>query len=220
MNFIGHQYPCIYYPIGKDLQLHVGLFIDISAARVSRFDCRGCGQNDAYDLYIIAGKAVTANTVIQVTGKPYPCPFARIELKSPSGFFTSSIRDYRIAMSSSKVHKRLSSISGQIKRPDTAATMDLNIPFEADRDTFPKLEELPKIPGAPPGAAWVWGPEDGLGRLNLLTPKRVKCLSFTTTSSCSSSTRLQSQKCSQQDSIQIEARKSSFTCYDSYWQGL
>jgi hypothetical protein len=48
-------------------------------------------------------------------------PIARIELKSPSGFSTSSIRDYRIAMSSSKVHKRLSSISGQIKRPDTAA---------------------------------------------------------------------------------------------------
>jgi hypothetical protein len=73
---------------------------------------------------------------------------------------------------SSKVHKRLSSISGQLK-PNTA-TMDLKIPFDPDQETFPKLEELPKIPNAPPGAAWVWGPEDGLGRLNLLTPKRVK----------------------------------------------
>ena len=109
-----------------------------------------------------------------MAGKPYPCPFARIELKPPSGFSISSIRDYWIAMSSSKVHKRLSSISGQIKRLDTAATIDLNIPFYADRDTFPKLEELLKILGAPPGAAWVWGLEDGLGRLNLLSPKGVK----------------------------------------------
>ncbi len=77
-------------------------------------------------------------------------------------------------MSSSKLRKRLSSISGQVKRLDTAATMDLNIPFDADRDTFPKLDELPKIPEAPPGAAWVWGLEDGLGRLNLLTSKGVK----------------------------------------------
>jgi hypothetical protein len=47
------------------------------------------------------------------------------------------------------------------------------IPWNPDRTEFPTRHNLPSIPGAPPGAAWVWGPEDGLGRLNLLTPTRV-----------------------------------------------
>jgi hypothetical protein len=38
---------------------------------------------------------------------------------------------------------------------------------------FPPRRTLKVIPGAPPGAAWFWGPDDYLGRLNLLTPARV-----------------------------------------------
>jgi hypothetical protein len=71
-------------------------------------------------------------------------------------------------MSPSKAKDRISKISSQLNMSDNS------IPFNPDRETFPKLKDLPKIPGAPPGAAWVWGSEDGLGRLNLLTPKRVK----------------------------------------------
>lgn len=47
------------------------------------------------------------------------------------------------------------------------------IPFDPDSTKFPTRRELPAIPGAPEGAAWVWGDEDGIGRLNLLTPTRV-----------------------------------------------
>ncbi|KAK5117529.1 hypothetical protein LTR62_004951 [Meristemomyces frigidus] len=39
--------------------------------------------------------------------------------------------------------------------------------------SFPKRAELPPIDGAPQGAAWFWGKDDELGRLNLLTPSRV-----------------------------------------------
>jgi hypothetical protein len=49
----------------------------------------------------------------------------------------------------------------------------VTIPFDPDSLTFPKRVDLPKIDGAPDGAAWVWGPDDHLGRLNLLTPTRI-----------------------------------------------
>ncbi|KAL5361804.1 hypothetical protein BJX96DRAFT_166164 [Aspergillus floccosus] len=48
------------------------------------------------------------------------------------------------------------------------------IPWDPNCDRFPSRAELPKIPGAPEGAAWVWGKDDSLGRVNFLTPKRVK----------------------------------------------
>jgi len=39
---------------------------------------------------------------------------------------------------------------------------------------LPSYAELPVVEGAPPGSSWgVWGPEDRLGALNLLTPERV-----------------------------------------------
>lgn len=47
------------------------------------------------------------------------------------------------------------------------------VPFDPDSTTFPRRKDLPTIPGAPTDAAWVWGPTDNLGRLNLLTPTRV-----------------------------------------------
>ena len=54
----------------------------------------------------------------------------------------------------------------------TSAIM-ATIPFDPDSSSFPSRKDLPVIPGAPPGAAWVWGPDDSLGRLNLLTPIRI-----------------------------------------------
>ena len=33
-------------------------------------------------------------------------------------------------------------------------------PFDPDSTRFPTRKELPDIPGAPPGAAWVWGEND------------------------------------------------------------
>ncbi|MCJ1261807.1 hypothetical protein MMC22_001675 [Lobaria immixta] len=48
------------------------------------------------------------------------------------------------------------------------------IPFDPDATEFPTRKQLPRIPGTPEGSAWVWGENDHLGRLNLLTPTRVK----------------------------------------------
>lgn len=48
------------------------------------------------------------------------------------------------------------------------------IPWHANATSFPLRKDLPKIPGAPEDAAWVWGEEDYIGRLNLLTPARVE----------------------------------------------
>jgi hypothetical protein len=48
-----------------------------------------------------------------------------------------------------------------------------SIPFNPESTTFPTLAQLPIQPGAPTGAAWVWGADDNRGRLNLLTPTRI-----------------------------------------------
>ncbi|KAH7009729.1 hypothetical protein EDB80DRAFT_713762 [Ilyonectria destructans] len=47
------------------------------------------------------------------------------------------------------------------------------IPWDPQSTAFPTRTELPRIPGAPEQAAWVWGDDDYVGRLNLLTPQRV-----------------------------------------------
>jgi hypothetical protein len=49
-----------------------------------------------------------------------------------------------------------------------------SIPWDPDCTSFPSRKNLPSIPGAPEDAAWVWGVDDNVGRLNLLTPTRVK----------------------------------------------
>ncbi|KAL4934646.1 uncharacterized protein BDV17DRAFT_297080 [Aspergillus undulatus] len=49
-----------------------------------------------------------------------------------------------------------------------------DIPWNPDASRFPSRRELPKTAGAPDDAAWVWGEDDQIGRLNLLTPARVK----------------------------------------------
>lgn len=43
-----------------------------------------------------------------------------------------------------------------------------------DRDSFPKRAQLPLVAGTPEGSAWFWGGSDELGRLNLLTPERIR----------------------------------------------
>ena len=49
-----------------------------------------------------------------------------------------------------------------------------SLPWNPDNTSFPLRKDLPKLPGTPEDAAWVWGKDDYLGRLNLLTPARVK----------------------------------------------
>ncbi|KAJ5677138.1 cyclase [Penicillium maclennaniae] len=58
-------------------------------------------------------------------------------------------------------------MSNSIQAPD-------QLPWDPNCTRFPRLNELPQLPNAPEGAAWVWGKDDQLGRLNLLTPQRVK----------------------------------------------
>ncbi|WEW55863.1 hypothetical protein PRK78_001296 [Emydomyces testavorans] len=80
-----------------------------------------------------------------------------------------------------KVAQAIESVSGS-KSPD-------ELPWHPDNTKLPTRKNLPSIPGAPEGAAWVWGKDDYvsaldapqmvndmdmLGRLNLLTPARVK----------------------------------------------
>jgi hypothetical protein len=52
--------------------------------------------------------------------------------------------------------------------------MAMAIPWDPNSTYFPLRKDLPKIHGAPDDAAWVWGEDDYVGRLNLLTPARVK----------------------------------------------
>lgn len=35
-----------------------------------------------------------------------------------------------------------------------------NLPWDPNCTQFPSRKELPNIPGAPEGAAWVWGKDD------------------------------------------------------------
>ncbi len=40
---------------------------------------------------------------------------------------------------------------------------------------LPDYDQLPVTTGAPAGSSWgLWGPDDRLGCLNLLTPERVR----------------------------------------------
>ncbi|OAA55295.1 hypothetical protein SPI_08390 [Niveomyces insectorum RCEF 264] len=53
------------------------------------------------------------------------------------------------------------------------------IPWNPANTVFPARKDLPDLPNAPKGAAWVWGPDDGLGRLNLVTPARIAAAAST-----------------------------------------
>ncbi|KAF9883244.1 hypothetical protein FE257_003838 [Aspergillus nanangensis] len=53
------------------------------------------------------------------------------------------------------------------------STTKFTLPFDPTADVFPTRHNLPSAPGAPDESAWVWGKDDQLGRINLLTPSRV-----------------------------------------------
>ncbi|KAI9699316.1 MAG: hypothetical protein M1836_002926 [Candelina mexicana] len=74
-----------------------------------------------------------------------------------------------MAEGKSSANQRLAQVKDFLTFNKTATT----IPFDPDSTKFPLRNELPTIPSAPAGAAWVWGQDDFLGRLNLLTPTRV-----------------------------------------------
>ncbi|KAK8160489.1 hypothetical protein IWX90DRAFT_268153 [Phyllosticta citrichinensis] len=65
--------------------------------------------------------------------------------------------------------RRLSQIGNLLKSNKKA----MALPWNPDSTEFPTRNELSKVDGAPEGAAWVWGKDDFIGRLNLLTPSRV-----------------------------------------------
>jgi hypothetical protein len=65
----------------------------------------------------------------------------------------------------------------QIKDFLTGNKTAMTLPWDPNSTKFPTRKELPNIPGAPEQAAWVWGEEDFVGRLNLLTPTRVAAAS-------------------------------------------
>ncbi|KAK5170344.1 uncharacterized protein LTR77_004931 [Saxophila tyrrhenica] len=58
--------------------------------------------------------------------------------------------------------------------PDQDTTNMASQTWDPNSKSFPTRAELPSIPGAPKDAAWFWGKDDYIGRLNLLTPSRVK----------------------------------------------
>ena len=74
--------------------------------------------------------------------------------------------------SKSIAQKRL----GQVKDFLTMNKSAMTIPFDPNSTKFPQRKDVPQAPYAPPGVptAWVWGETDFIGRLNLLTPVRVR----------------------------------------------
>ncbi|KAL8925944.1 MAG: hypothetical protein Q9208_003257 [Pyrenodesmia sp. 3 TL-2023] len=70
----------------------------------------------------------------------------------------------------SDAQARLNQVKDILTFNKTATT----IPFDPNCTKFPSRKDVPRRADAPPGAAWVWGENDQIGRLNLLTPARVK----------------------------------------------
>ncbi|KAK2775710.1 hypothetical protein FQN52_003964 [Onygenales sp. PD_12] len=73
----------------------------------------------------------------------------------------------------SPIGQRVAQVAGMFN----GAKSPNELPWDPDNTKLPLRKDLPKIPGAPEGAAWVWGKDDYIGRLNLLTPTRVKAAS-------------------------------------------
>ncbi|TVY18910.1 hypothetical protein LARI1_G003710 [Lachnellula arida] len=73
----------------------------------------------------------------------------------------------------SQSNNRLTQISDFLTGNKTATV----IPFSPDSTKFPSRKDVPRREDAPEGAAWVWGADDYLGRVNLLTPARVAAAS-------------------------------------------
>lgn len=77
-----------------------------------------------------------------------------------------------MADSKSVAQTRLGQVKDFLTMHKTATT----IPFDPNCTKFPQRKDVPQAPYAPPEmpTAWVWGETDFIGRLNLLTPTRVK----------------------------------------------
>ena len=77
-----------------------------------------------------------------------------------------------MAEDKSPAQRRLGQVKDFLSMDKTATT----IPFDPNCSKFPQRKNVPQAPYAPPGVptAWVWGDTDFIGRLNLLTPSRVK----------------------------------------------
>ncbi|KAL8639168.1 MAG: hypothetical protein Q9228_003764 [Teloschistes exilis] len=70
----------------------------------------------------------------------------------------------------SDAQARLNQVTDMLTSDKTATS----IPFDPNCTKFPVRNDVPKRPDDPADAAWVWGEDDQLGRLNLVTPARVK----------------------------------------------
>jgi hypothetical protein len=79
------------------------------------------------------------------------------------------IKKFKMADQKTLTSQRLTQIKDFLTGNKTAMTL----PWDPNSTKFPTRKELPNIPGAPEQAAWVWGADDFVGRLNLLTPTRV-----------------------------------------------
>ena len=65
---------------------------------------------------------------------------------------------------------------GQVKDFLTGNMSATTIPFDPNATKFPSRKDIPQPAYAPKGlpTSWVWGENDQIGRLNLLTPTRIK----------------------------------------------
>lgn len=63
-----------------------------------------------------------------------------------------------MAEQKSTAGQRLTQIKDFLTMNKTATT----IPWDPNSTKFPTRKELPKIPGAPDDAAWVWGSDDNV----------------------------------------------------------
>lgn len=57
---------------------------------------------------------------------------------------------------------RLSAISSHIQNNPMLSSTQVasHLPWDPNNTKFPSRKDLPKLPGAPEGAAWVWGKDD------------------------------------------------------------
>lgn len=50
-----------------------------------------------------------------------------------------------------------------------------SLPWNPDSSGFPRRKDLPRIDGAPEGAAWVWGKDDNVSMKNIFL-KKIKII--------------------------------------------
>lgn len=63
-------------------------------------------------------------------------------------------------MAPSSVTERIAQTAQFLQSTVLGVQIPNQIPWSPDSKSFPSRKDLPKLPGAPEGAAWVWGEED------------------------------------------------------------